>query len=376
MSNTDQGHNSAPLTPSQLVFRDNVVATEQMPDAVARRLAQRRLYLSSTDANVDLLACLKRNADAAGMWELDLPAKSVAGLPGRTAERLHPKSILKDLHSNASLDAFRPSWADHVFHPKMSGVPDLSQTLLRTIRGRTIRPKYGVFGSDDRIPYYPSGYPWQCIGRVFTWTDSSKLGWSFYGSGVLVGRRHVLTAGHIAPWGSPNWGMLFVPGYYDGSSVVGAGASSWVSDFRSLDSGAAKVSAHDLSILRLYEPLGDQLGYFGAKVYNPAWQNHNYWTLVGYPTMVTSERPSFQSGIPVLDNDVDGDAMELEHQADATGGDSGGPFFGIWPDGYPYVIGTVSGGESISGEGAENNNICAGGQALVNLIDYWRKNWT
>ena len=115
------------------------------------------------------------------------------------------------------------------------------------------------------------------------------------------------------------------------------------------------MSAHDISLLRLYDPLGDALGYFGSKVYDRAWQDGNYWALAGYPVAVTSERPSFQLGIPVLDNDVDGDAMELEHQGDTTGGDSGGPFFGTWPDGFPYVIGTVSGGESFTG--GEDNNI-------------------
>jgi hypothetical protein len=38
--------------------------------------------------------------------------------------------------------------------------------------------------------------------------------------------------------------------------------------------------------------------------------------------MVTAERPSWQAGIAVRDDDEDGDAQELEHHGDDTGGDS------------------------------------------------------
>jgi V8-like Glu-specific endopeptidase len=373
VSTTYPVRDNPPLTPSQLVSRDNSAATTQMPADMVRRLAQRRIYLSLADAKVDLSAHLKRVADGDGVWRLDLPAKSVAGLPGRTAELTDPESMPKNLLGKNHLDAFRPLWADQVFHPKLSGLPDAPPNVLRTIKGRMIRPHYGVFGSDDRKSYHPSGYPWQCIGRVFTWRDATPPNsWSFYGAGVLVGPRHVLTAAHIAPWGSPNWSMLFVPGYYDGASVVGSGANSWVSDFRSLAPGVDAFGPHDLSLLRLYDPLGDELGYFGAKLYDQSWQDGSFWTLVGYPSAVTSERPSFQAGIPVLANDVEGDAMALEHQGDSTYGNSGGPFFGVWPDGFPYVIGTDSGGVPNEFGG---NNICAGGQALLNLISYWRTNW-
>jgi V8-like Glu-specific endopeptidase len=371
----DDQSNSAylPLTPSQLALRDDIDATEPVPAELAHRFSHRRVYLPG-DAHADLAAHLKQRDDVAGHWELELPGDSVVGLPGRTAELLDPKSIPEDLLGKTHLDAFRPPWVGHVFQPRLSGLPDAPPTALRTIEGRRVRPAYGVYGADNRVPYRPSGYPWGCIGRVFTWTDASA-GPSWAGAGVLVGPRHVLTAGHMAPWGSPHWKMLFVPGYYDGRSVVGSGADSWVSDFRSLDSGADTVSAHDMSILRLYDPLGDGLGYFGSKTYDRAWQDQNVWTLVGYPDAVTNERPSYETGIAVLDNDVDGGAMELEHHGDVTPGDSGGPFFGIWPDGYPYVIGTVSGGEAITGQDPEDNNICAGGQDLSDLISYWRTNW-
>lgn len=376
MSTTNRYSSDPPLTPSQAVFRDDIDATEPVPAELAHRFSQRRLYLPS-DAQANLAANLKRHDAVTDYLEIELPANSSVGLPGRTAERLDPQSMPQELLGKTHLDAFRPPWADYIVQPRLSGLPDAPQTLLRTIAGRRVRPAYGVYGTDDRLPYRPSGFPWQCVGRVFTWTDGSTPGWSWYGSGVLVGSRHVLTAGHVAPWGLPNWGMLFVPGYYDGSSVVGAGASSWVSDFRSLDSGAASVSAHDMSILRLYDPLGDQLGYFGVKTYDRAWQDSNYWALAGYPASVTSERPSYQLGIAVLDSDGDGGGMELEHHGDVTGGDSGGPFFGTWADGFPYVIGTVSGGETITGGGQdEDNNICAGGQDLTDLVNYWRTNWT
>src|SRR5438093_974706 len=110
MSNTYSGYDSAPLTPSQLVFRDNVVATEQMPDGIARQFAQQRLYLSSAEGKVDLSAPAKRHADLPGCWEIDLPEKSIVGLPGLTGERTNLKSAAKSVLGKTHLRAFRPPW--------------------------------------------------------------------------------------------------------------------------------------------------------------------------------------------------------------------------------------------------------------------------
>jgi len=148
MSKTHPGHDGAPLTPSQLVFRDNAPATERMPVDMARRLAQQRVYLSLPEAKVDLSANLKRHGDLADCWEIDLPANSTIGLPGRTQERMDPKSMPKALLGRTQTDGFRPPWADLVYHPKLSSVPDRSPASLRTIKGRRLQPAYGVFGSD------------------------------------------------------------------------------------------------------------------------------------------------------------------------------------------------------------------------------------
>jgi hypothetical protein len=139
------------------------------------------------------------------------------------------------------------------------------------------------------------------------------------------------------------------------------------------------VAANDMAVLRLFDPVGSALGWMGTKVYDDGWEGGAYWTLAGYPGMIAgAERPSYQSGIAVDDDDEDGDAMELEHEGDSTAGDSGGPFFATWDDG-PHAIGTTSGGESYSGPlgiGSEDNNIEAGGPAMVDLVNWGLSNWT
>ena len=52
--------------------------------------------------------------------------------------------------------------------------------------------------------------------------------------------------------------------------------------------------------------------------------------------------------------------------------------FATWDDG-PHAIGVTSGGETISGGifgiGDEDNNIAAGGNAMVDLVNWARGNW-
>lgn len=361
-----------PLFPDEVARLDDIAAKEPLPGEIARQFATPNLVISSINANLGAAAPFTKIGGIEGAWQLN-DARAIIGIPGRTGKRLHSEEVRRGVSPGETTPAHCPAWVSQTYHARQSLPP--RRPLLRTVDGRLVEPHYGVFGGDDRRVYYPQGYPWRCIGRVFTWTDASSPNWSFYGSGVLVGPRHVLCAGHLAPWGSRNWMMKFVPSYYDGVSLDGPGVLSYVSDYFGYNDGQ-QVTAWDMALLRLYTPLGNQLGYFGSKVYDAAWENHPYWELCGYPNAVTSERPSYQLGISVLDHDNSGDAMQLEHQGDSTGGDSGGPFFSFWPDGLPYVIGTVSGGEQITGRGAEDNNICAGGKAVVDLIKWGLTNWT
>jgi hypothetical protein len=194
-------------------------------------------------------------------------------------------------------------------------------------------------------------------------------------AGGTSSRSHT---GHVCPWGSGSWAMQFVPSYWNGSPLLGPGAQSWTSDYRGWNTNDT-VAAHDIAVLRLYDPIGSWLGWMGTKVYDSGWNGGPYWTLAGYPGAIAgAQRPSYQPGIQVLDTDGDGDAQEIEHHGDATAGDSGGPFFGFWNDG-PYAVGTTSGGEAITGGifgwGNEDNNIEAGGQAMVDLVLWAQANW-
>jgi len=372
--------NEIPMGPDEYLTLENSVATQRMPKELATMHSARRgiIHAPGRDFNPSKIV---KSQDVPDTWEFDLPSGGGLVLPGHNSERANVADVKKQIRAGTHTKPFRPEWIDYTPHPKLGS---RSQRFMRRSKGQWVRPHYGVFGTDDRQVYFPSGYPWSCIGRIFVWNDFSRPSPAWSGSGVLVGGRLVLTAGHVCPWGSSNWAMQFIPASFDGVSALGSGVVSWVSDFRGYKD---PVSAWDMAVLRLYTPLGNSLGYFGAKTYDSDWEGGNYWTLAGYPGMVAGgTRPSRQMWFPIVDDDSDDDADELEYYADQTPGDSGGPVFGFWNDG-PYAVGTASGGE-ITLEGfsyitgplfgiwvPEDDNVAAGGAAMVNLIRWARSNW-
>jgi len=265
-------------------------------------------------------------------------------------------------------EPFRPKWSGISFAPRSTSKP--SRPILRRRNGARVHPEY-VFPPDGRQVYYPNTYPWRIVGRLFVWNDASAPSWTKSGSAALVSRNAILTASHMVPWDSgSNWKVLFVPAYYDGASVYGANAASWVTSAHGYKN---HNQGDDMAVMRLAEPLGDWLGYFGYKTYNDDWEDGNYWTLAGYPRDVAdAQRPSAYYWFPITDDDNDGAGVELEYRADTNGGNSGGPVFGWW-DNKPYVIGTHSGGEDNYGE--PKQNVAAGGSAMSSLIAWARSNW-
>lgn len=347
---------------------------KDIPEEVKSELSTPRIYLHGISHRGDFEDHLNFVEGMKATWSIRLPAGASLGLPGRTGERLDRASTL--IPEGTSTSPHRPEWSGMSYQPRPARA--FNHGRVRTIKGRIIEEFYGIYDNPDaRQVFYPRDYPWRCTGRIFTYTSWPTPNWSWSGSGVLIGPRHVLTAGHVAPWGAQSWAMLFVPAYWDGASVYGAGASSYVSDYRGWNTGG--VAAHDICVLRLYQPLGNQLGWIGSRTYDGNWEGGNYWSLTGYPGAIAgAQRPVYQSGVAVLDDDEDGDAQEIEHHGDSSPGESGGPMFGFWNDG-PHAIGTTSGGETISGGflgiGNEDNNIAAGGNAMVDLVKWAQSNW-
>ena len=354
----------APMIIDNLVQMDNK-PDEDEPEQLLEERHGGRLFLSalSSRAKLDMQP---RKLAGQDVWELRLGNDFVVGHVGETVDPLPRPKTTTD--GPEIFEPFRPKWSGITYHPKLS--TSRPRRPFRRVKGQPVIPHY-IFGPDDRQVYYPSGYPWRCIGLVLAWTNPS--GWpAWSGAGALVGGNVVLTASHVCPWGSSPWMMQFIPAYYDGSSLLGV--SSYVQTYRGYrDHG----QGDDMATLKLYTPLGETLGYYGYKTYHDSWEDGHYWTKCGYPGAVASgQRPSRITWFPIVDDDNDGGGVELEYKADSSGGDSGGPVFGWW-SGSPYVIGTHSGGEeeyhfpfSIV-----KNNVAAGGGALSSLIGWARNNW-
>jgi V8-like Glu-specific endopeptidase len=365
----NRNKSNTPMLPDDFLTLENEKAKQALPKNLQSHF-EHKLYIHTAGKKLSTLTASHQHSKS---MELVLPEGANIGLPGIKNGRLSIAEVKKGVKPSSNVGGYKPGWVDFTPHVKLAPI---DKKILRRRNGEIVDPHYGVFGPDDRVVYHPTGYPWTCVGKIYTWNDFSNPNPQWSGSGVLIGNRVVLTAGHVAPWGSGNWAMKFIPAYYDGASTLGAGVYSYVSDYYGYND---PVSSWDMVVCRLYTPLGNSLGYFGAKTYNSTWQGGNYWTLAGYPGAVANaNRPSRQMWWPILDDDRDGSSDELEFEADSTPGDSGGPIFGFWSgEAWPSAVGTDSGGlkETFLWWTIEDTNVAAGGAAMVNLINWARTNW-
>jgi V8-like Glu-specific endopeptidase len=360
------GSRDLPEQPEKVIRQRFEPAREEAPSEIVPA-PETTLYVA-TKADIELRARTERleKLKKGAVWRVEVSSEGVVlnGPPGRSQDRSTAEEICSQIDLPIDVDEFRPPWADVAYAPPAA--PD-RERLLRRLRRGYVEPAW-IFGQDDRIKIYPSPWPWRCVGKIF---NSRGKG----GTGVLVGNRLVATAGHLVPWGDDPWWMTFVPAFYDTGSVYGANATSNVSDAKGYDA-SGDVCGYDWAILRLYNPLGSWLGYFGYNGYTDDWEDENRWCVIGYPSVIAEgNKPAYQFAVSVLDDDSDSNGgRELEVSADISGGNSGGPLFGWFKDGTsPRVIGVCSGAEYNFGEG--DTNVFAGGSGFTNLITWGRQNW-
>jgi V8-like Glu-specific endopeptidase len=219
-----------------------------------------------------------------------------------------------------------------------------------------------VFLPENRQVLWDASYPWGTNGRVTTGN-----GW---GSGVLVGPRHLLTCSHVIVWnadGSSGW-VDFVPGYFDRppGPFGSASAIRWYA-YRKVIGPDIDVDEgrHDYCVLVLNWRIGDAAGWMGAKSYTDSWDGYPWWTHVGYPNDFGGHRPTWQNGIAMDGDPVEADSNQrMYHFGDVIPGQSGGAFFAWWPEG-PHAIAVQS---------AHNpaTNLASGGSYIPNLINQAR----
>jgi V8-like Glu-specific endopeptidase len=359
-----------------LVGREEIPGTGKMPKELDDLVRSNYLYLHSRgNAAPKLNPQPAVTAKDFSAWRVPLGPSVLEGIPGQALEQTAVGKLGVGPEDPQSQGSVRPNWATLSFFPR-PGAARLPR-FLRRRNGKRVVPEF-VIGNDDRRIFYPNTWPWFCAGRIdvsctytFPWGEISS---SWSGTGALVGKNVVLTASHVVPWGASTWTMKFMPGFYynQNQTPLGSGVYSYTEKARGYPD---HEQGDDMAVLKLYTPLGDSLGYFGYKTYNDDWEGGAYWTLIGYPGVVLGYAtngafPTRQSGIVITDDDSDGAGVELEHNGDATDGNSGGPLWAWWGD-SPRVIGTHSGSEY----GAQTNNVAAGGSALAELIKWARDNW-
>ncbi len=256
-------------------------------------------------------------------------------------------------------DHYYPTFSDFDYLPKQEPKKFQKPKYIDKDAGIGLKT---IFGTDDRKVYYSTAYPWRCVGRVET-----PLG---FGSGVMIGPRHLLTCSHIIDWQPNNttgW-IKFTPMYYNGSAPYGTsyGIKTYYKYKVTGPTIDGTEGKYDYTVVVLNQAIGNSTGWLGSKSYTDSWDGTAVWTHAGYPQDLTgTQRPTYQTGI-ALDGDSGSsdDHESMNHKADVYPGQSGGPFWGYWA-GQPYAVATQS---------AQNpsNNTASGGSDLVDLVNQAR----
>ena len=112
-----------PLTPDELILRDNILSSVPMPEAVARDLNTQELFLTSSDPHFDPTKIITKVNNIASTWQLNIPNNTTFGFQIQTTKRLDPSSLASHPSDENQTNPFRPAWFNHIYHPKFTTSP-------------------------------------------------------------------------------------------------------------------------------------------------------------------------------------------------------------------------------------------------------------
>jgi hypothetical protein len=363
-------------TLNELAMLDPIPPSEPMPAEVQRMLEPDPAvwYVESDgEPDVRVTRTVVGRGPRGAMWAVRLDGGGRAlrnGRPGLGQSIVKVNKLVSATDLSRHEGSYRPRWVRTEFLPRLS--PHRHSISEFDLHGPIMRPM------DYTGEGFVSGWPWTCIGKVSGGFDTDFDHTITTGTGVLVGRNVLLTASHIAIWnrGPGQWWMRFVPGFDNGPrSNLG---SSFVEQFRG-PGPQTNPNPQDFVVCKLYEPLGDALGFLGCH-----WSSDDdfyydqRWLSAGYPDFkFGGQRLISEYDIEVQDIDNDGDGREIEISLNnflLNGGWSGGPLWGWFPGNDPRVIGICSGWEMDGWDPVRA--VFAGGGPLVNYARAARHDWS
>lgn len=299
--------------------------------------------------------------------QLDVPRhapETIHGLGQDAPLRRFVTHRLKRGDRGQLLDRVLPSMPLH--DDGMSMTPaemPVSKRARVFLRHQELKPFEGIFPPDGRRPFTDTTFPWRCVCQVVSGTRN--------GSGVLIGRRHVLTASHVMDWNALSVSVSFVRG----AATLATAVATHVIAYEKINDVEYDNADSDYVVAVLDTPVGDSLGFLGAKTYDSSWDDAvTSWMNIAYaPDISGGTFPSFQTDFTLDEDDYDlgGGRALFTKSGDFVNGMSGSPVFGNWPEG-PFVVGVVSsGGDGVFGR----INVVAAGSDLTNLVTVARRDF-